>query len=108
MPPSRLACLLCAAALLIATSAAAEAPSSSGRRIDVLTGEPIKPWTAHPRPEPEIFNAPHAPRQAARTPADDPPIDILVTPSIGGDPAGIGAAPTRALPLRAAPPLRRY
>lgn len=56
--------------------------AQQGRRIDVLTGEPVKPPGEHPRPQPEIFNAPHAPRQEQRR-ADDTPLEIYVAPQFG-------------------------
>lgn len=59
--------------------------AQQGPRIDVLTGEPVKPRSEHPRPEPEIFNAPHAPRQEQRR-ADDPPLEIYVAPQMGAGP----------------------
>ena len=57
----------------------------AAQRIDVLTGEPVRPRSAHPRPEPEIFNAPHAPRQV-QTQADNPPMEIYIAPQIGAMP----------------------
>ena len=58
----------------------ASAIAQQGPRIDVLTGEPVKPRSTHPRPEPEIFNAPHAPPQERR--AEDPPIEIYAAPQM--------------------------
>ena len=90
--------LLAALALL---AAPVPAVAQQGPGIDILTGEPVKPRSAHPRPEPEIFNAPHAPRQEQRR-ADDPPIEIYAAPQIGGamqqDPYG----------SRRSPPTRRW
>lgn len=83
-------------AILSLLTAPAASMAQQGRRIDVLTGEPVRPRSEHPRPEPEIFNAPHAPRQEHRT--DDPPIEIYVAPQIGGTQqdqfsSGAGAGP---------------
>ena len=78
MPIHKLA-LLATFSLLIAPAAAI---AQQGPRIDVLTGEPVRPRSEHPRPEPEIFNAPHAPRQEHHT--DNPPIEIYAAPQIGG------------------------
>lgn len=61
----------------------ASAIAQQGPRTDILTGEPIRPRSEHPRPQPEIFNAPHAPRQEQRR-ADDLPLEIYVAPQIGG------------------------
>ena len=83
-------------------TAPAAAIAQQGPRIDVLTGEPVRPRSEHPRPEPEIFNAPHAPRQEHRT--DDPPIEIYAAPQIGGmqqDQFSSGAGP---LPFRSGQP----
>ncbi len=89
---SRTLALLAAVTLL-----AAPAVAQQGPRIDILTGEPVRPRSEHPRPEPEIFNAPHAPRQEQRR-AEDPPIEIYASPQMGGgtqqDPYGAGAYPT--------------
>lgn len=57
---------------------------AAAQRTDILTGEPVRPQSAHPRADPEIFNAPHAPRQTPGRPGDTPPIEIYVTPQIGG------------------------
>ena len=81
------------AVLLLASGAV----PAGAQRIDVLTGEPVRPRQAHPRPEPEIFNAPHAPRQV-QTQANNPPIEIYIAPQIGGGSPGGGYAP----------PSRRY
>ncbi|RZK91858.1 MAG: hypothetical protein EOO66_11225 [Methylobacterium sp.] len=78
MPTYTLALL----AMLSLLTAPAAAIAQQGPRIDVLTGEPVKPRSEHPRPEPQIFNAPHAPRQEHRS--DNPPIEIYVAPQIGG------------------------
>lgn len=56
---------------------------AAAQRMDILTGEPVRPPNAHPRPEPEIFNAPHAPRQVQGRGGDSPPMDIYVAPQIG-------------------------
>lgn len=77
--PNHALVLLATLSLLMAPAVAI---AQQGPRIDVLTGEPVKPRSEHPRPEPEIFNAPHAPRQEHRT--DDPPIEIYAAPQIGG------------------------
>lgn len=85
-------------AMLSLLTAPAAAIAQQGPRIDVLTGEPVKPRSEHPRPEPQIFNAPHAPRQEHRS--DNPPIEIYAAPQIGGTQQdqfspGIGPGPLR-------------
>ncbi len=77
---TRLLALCLTLAVLTGSAGAAQ----QGPRTDILTGEPIRPRGVHPGPQPEIFNAPHAPRQEQRR-ADDPPIDIYVAPQIGTD-----------------------
>lgn len=78
MPTHALALLATLSLLTVPAAAIAQ----QGPRIDVLTGEPVRPHSEHPRPEPQIFNAPHAPRQEHRT--DNPPIEIYAAPQIGG------------------------
>jgi hypothetical protein len=72
--------VLCVTFVFLAGSAAAIA--QRGPRTDILTGEPIRPHGEHPRTEPEIFNAPHAPRQEQRR-GEDLPLEIYVAPQIG-------------------------
>ena len=61
---------------------------SSGPRTDILTGEPVRPPSAHPRPEPQIFNAPHAPLQSPGRTSENPPMEIYVAPQYGTSTSG--------------------
>ncbi len=56
-------------------------PAGAQPRTDILTGEPVRPS----RPEPEILNAPHAPRQEQGGSGRNPPMEIYVAPQIGTD-----------------------
>ena len=72
-------------------------PAGAQPRTDILTGEPVRPS----RPEPEILNAPHAPRQEPGRSGSNPPMEIYVAPQIGtdmGDRDGGGALRRRRPP----------
>ena len=56
-------------------------PAGAQPRTDILTGEPV--WPS--RSEPEILNAPHAPRQEQGGSGRNPPMEIYVAPQIGTD-----------------------
>lgn len=95
---------------LVILAGSASAIAQQGPRIDILTGEPVRPRSAHPSPQPEIFNAPHAPRQEQRR-ADDPPIEIYVAPQMGTGPQQDQSSPrqsprTRTLRGNAPYPIR--
>ena len=69
------------------------------QRTDILTGEPVRPPSVHWRAEPEIFNAPHAPRQT--TASDNLPMEIYVTPQVGtGSTYGGGTGSAGPLPRK--------
>ena len=83
--------------VLLLVSAALPA---AAQRTDILTGEPVRPPSAHPRPEPEIFNAPHAPLQRTNRAEDTPPMEIYITPQIGSGTgsSGVGGVAGRGPP----------
>ena len=89
--------LLSEPSVAVAQQALLDGPA--GRRVDILTGEPVRPRGERPRPQPEIYNAPHAPMRGPGHRGDGPPLEIYVVPQIGAQ-YGTQPAPNYGAQLR--------